>query len=90
MWPKPSAKSFGLKRSATEAEAEGQKISALAEDLQPSVDPWLLHRFVNFTVAGFWKIHDQEPSSRKSKAKQDKWEAYLNTLTDIYHHIADF
>ena len=37
--PKPSAKSFGLKPSATEAEAEGQKASASAEDLWPSVDP---------------------------------------------------
>ena len=41
MWPKPSAKSFGLKPSATEAEAEGQKTSASAEDLRPSVDPWM-------------------------------------------------
>ena len=32
MWPKPSAKSFGLKPSATEAKAKGQKTS-------PSVDP---------------------------------------------------
>ena len=39
MWHKPSAKSFGLKPSATEAEAEGQKASASAEDLWPSVDP---------------------------------------------------
>ena len=39
MWPKPSAKSFVLKPSATEAEAEGQKASASAEDLWPSVDP---------------------------------------------------
>ena len=38
MSPKPSAKSFGLKPSATEAEAECQKPSASAEDLRPSVD----------------------------------------------------
>ena len=33
MWPKPSAKSFGLKPSATEAEAEGQKTSAFGRPL---------------------------------------------------------
>ena len=42
MSPKPSAKSFGLKPSATEAEAEGEKTLASAEDLRPLVDPWCL------------------------------------------------
>ena len=37
--PTPSAKSFGLKPSATEAKAKGQKASASAEDLRPSVNP---------------------------------------------------
>ena len=39
IWLKPSAKSFGLKPSATEA--EGQKTSASAEDFRPLVDPCL-------------------------------------------------
>ena len=34
MWLKPAAKSFGLKPSTTEAEAEGQKTSASVKDTQ--------------------------------------------------------
>ena len=40
--PKPSAKSFGLKPSATEAEAEGQKASAFGRPLVHNVT----HNFI--------------------------------------------
>ena len=59
MWPKPSAKSFGLKPSATEAKAEGQKTSASAEDLRPSVDPWYLAEVIH--AANFLAFTHQFP-----------------------------
>ena len=72
MWPKPSAKSFGLKTLATKAEAEGQKTSASAEDLQPSLDSWSRYPCIfqkkENSIPTFYNVFDEPDHFSQSAA----------------------